>query len=65
MSEGWQCPVCGRVWSPWTPGCTCGGNVNHNISVTGTTVCAHEWAEVNETAASHRCRLCGVTKVVF
>jgi len=65
MREGWQCPVCGKVWSPTWPGCDCGGNRNHSITTTGTTVCAHEWEEVNETAASHRCRLCGVTKVVF
>lgn len=23
--QGWQCPICKRVLSPWTPECPCGG----------------------------------------
>ena len=26
VSQGWQCPICGRVYSPYTPMCYyCGG----------------------------------------
>lgn len=24
--QGWQCPVCGRVFAPWVWECPCGGN---------------------------------------
>ena len=26
VQQGWQCPICGRVYSPFTPMCySCGG----------------------------------------
>lgn len=37
-AKGWQCPVCGRVYSPSTPMCWyCGGNEKKtNVVRTGT-----------------------------
>lgn len=26
VQQGWQCPICGRILSPWTWECPCGGN---------------------------------------
>lgn len=26
IQQGWQCPICGRILSPWTWECPCGGN---------------------------------------
>ena len=27
-AQGWQCPICHRVLSPWTQECPCKGNGN-------------------------------------
>ena len=33
--QGWQCPICGRVYSPTTPMCYyCGAN-SHTVTTTG------------------------------
>lgn len=32
--QGWQCPVCGRVLSPWTQECPCKGQTEGYWSVT-------------------------------
>ena len=30
MSEGWKCPVCGKVWGPHVDGCReCNGQVEY------------------------------------
>lgn len=34
--QGWQCPVCGNVLSPWTTMCPCHGQPNWN-TITSTT----------------------------
>ena len=36
MSEGWVCPVCGRVYAPWVPECTY-HKTNTNAQGTSTT----------------------------
>lgn len=35
--QGWQCPVCGSVNSPWTTQCPCHGNPNWYETTTITT----------------------------
>ena len=32
--QGWQCPVCGRVYAPWMPSCTLCEGVNVSIKWT-------------------------------
>ena len=35
--QGWQCPICKRVLSPWTMMCPCNGEgVNTTVSTTST-----------------------------
>ena len=31
-AQGWQCPICKRVLSPWTPECPCKGKVEWETS---------------------------------
>jgi rubrerythrin len=33
--QGWQCPVCNAVNSPWSQQCPCGGELKTFISNTG------------------------------
>ena len=35
--QGWQCPVCGIINSPWTAQCPCHGNPNWITTITSTT----------------------------
>ena len=38
VPQGWQCPVCRRVYSPSTPMCfSCGGE-RQTVTTTGTTI---------------------------
>ena len=32
VQQGWQCPICGRVLSPWAWECPCGGNGRQTIT---------------------------------
>lgn len=43
--QGWQCPICKRVYSPFTPSCFYCGN-EQTITTTGATISANEgdWA---------------------
>ncbi len=70
--QGWQCPVCHRVWAPTFPGpCTCEGKVAVTTT-TATTVpkecpCGgeHDWAYLpsdSSSALRSYCLKCGVTK---
>lgn len=34
--QGWQCPVCGSINSPWTTQCPCHGNPNWITTITST-----------------------------
>lgn len=34
--QGWQCPVCKRILSPWTPECPCRGQGMETITMTST-----------------------------
>lgn len=34
--QGWQCPICKRVYSPYTPSCFCCGNEQTITTTTGT-----------------------------
>lgn len=35
--QGWQCPICKRVYSPFTPSCFCCGN-EKTITTTDVTI---------------------------
>lgn len=35
--QGWQCPICKRILSPWTPECPCQGQGMETITTTGKT----------------------------
>lgn len=35
--QGWQCPICKRVYSPFTPSCFCCGNEKIITTTTITT----------------------------
>lgn len=35
-AQGWQCPICGRILSPWTQECPCKGQPQ--TTITSTTV---------------------------
>ena len=39
-SQGWQCPVCQKVWSPWQPSCDChlSGTGTYSTSTAGTSI---------------------------
>ena len=48
--QGWQCPVCKRVLSPWTQECPCRGKIDCETTVVdglGTTL------TISEEAAKH------------
>lgn len=34
VQQGWQCPLCRRVYSPMTPMCLYCGNEKHTVSTT-------------------------------
>ena len=34
--QGWQCPVCKRILSPWTTECPCQGQGKQTITTTDT-----------------------------
>ena len=36
VQQGWQCPICGRILSPWTWECPCGGRGTKTYMTTGT-----------------------------
>ena len=45
IPQGWQCPVCGRVYSPSFPFCTVCGNQE---AVTTTNVTTNEYKPIDE-----------------
>lgn len=47
--QGWQCPICKRVYSPFTPMCyNCGGE-SSTLTTTGPTL---DWLKHNSTTSS-------------
>lgn len=44
--QGWQCPICKRVLSPWTPECPCRGQGLETYTSTST-------SNNNETITLH------------
>lgn len=46
--QGWQCPVCKRVLSPWTPECPCRGQGIETITVASTSTCKNETITLQE-----------------
>lgn len=41
--QGWQCPCCGRVYSPTTPMCFYCSNKEGTVQTTGTSINDNEW----------------------
>lgn len=65
LIQGWQCPVCGRVLSPFTAECPCYREKNTQTTTTTTAICCnHNWVMDGEiTAGTHfTCSKCGATK---
>lgn len=62
LIQGWQCPVCGRVLSPFTAECPC---YREQQSTTTTIACDHNWVMDGEiTAGTHfTCSKCRATKI--
>lgn len=64
IQQGWQCPVCKRIFSPFVMECSyCGGGTvasNH-------TVCNHQWVSCGNTTGGRlfRCDNCGKSKTVI
>lgn len=74
LMQGWQCPVCGRVLSPFTAECPCyrektaakttvkieGGPIHHCDGI----CCDHNWVMDGElTSGTHfTCSKCRATK---
>lgn len=58
MLEGWLCPRCKRVNSPWTEKCSCVDNEQVN------NMCVHQWCpeSVSTAGTTYRCYKCGATK---
>lgn len=66
MLEGWVCPKCERVNSPFTEYCGC-TDFTYNISSDSTsspTSHAHLWVECGETTGGkkYKCVICGQEK---
>lgn len=45
IQQGWQCPVCGKVYAPWVSECDC-----HKIEVTGTTTTKYDYSGYTDYA---------------
>ena len=61
--QGWVCPTCGRVYSPYTPMCYyCGGEqktITYPYTITYTTSTENvETAKMNKHAPQKRCYNC-------
>ena len=44
--QGWQCPICKRVLSPWTIECPCRGQGQQTYTTTSTTEVQAKWKDV-------------------
>ncbi len=49
--HGWQCPICKRVYSPFTPSCFYCGN-EQIITTTGATTARTDWVEHQKEPSS-------------
>lgn len=55
VPQGWQCPICKRVYSPTTPMCWyCGGESNHATVSTGTSPYTLEWQHQDTVTTAGR-----------
>ena len=64
--QGWQCPICKRVYSPFTPCCfTCGGEAKISTSTGITEASLDCWRNdptllmSNPPKLAWKCRYCG------
>lgn len=65
LIQGWQCPVCGRVLSPFTSECPCYREQNTQKTTTTTAICDHNWVFDGATTGGthYTCSKCGATKI--
>ena len=54
--QGWQCPICKRVYSPTTPMCYYCGDERSNSTVSTNTI-QNEYDELAETGESFMCEM--------
>ena len=62
--QGWQCPQCNNIYSPWNHECN---NCNRQeaykfTSTTQTVFCQHEF---ETTTAGSRCKKCGSNELTI
>jgi len=55
--KGWECPKCGRVYSPSTFMCYCCGN-GHQQTVVGTGTCPININDICTTTCTTGCKQC-------
>jgi uncharacterized OB-fold protein len=63
IQQGWECPKCGRVYSPSTSMCLTCPQPTVTITDNSQTFCDHEYGEKN-TAGRH-CKKCGMMEPLF
>lgn len=70
ISQGWECPKCGKVYAPTQLECTkcpipetytSTGNVHVN-GTTSTTYIGHEFVSISKGTSKTRCAVCGLEK---
>lgn len=56
MNKGWECPKCGKVFSPFIPECSYCNKEKYIQSP-----CVHEWdSGFDSTGGVPRCKRCGL-----
>lgn len=51
--QGWQCPICKRVLSPWTPECPCKGQGMETWTTTTTESTGNQTITLSEEMSKH------------
>lgn len=56
VQQGWQCPICSKVWAPWVKSCDCNGTyaIKINSESTDWKATAVPCTVYNNTTAERR-----------